>query len=251
MPREMSSVLIRSCNSLVLDKVSASIEYRKGRNTTSSSCLHWRCRERPQASRCAASDRTEGQKAVDRHSEDDEGLTKKLVFRNTSRNYCTGTYRSITTVPRLSLAARSFKAYFTRVTCRQITLANDAIQLLSCSCRHSANGTGIFDVTGWLYTKQTIALLLPVTLVNLVTIIRLVVSMRSGDPILCTTDPTDPRSLLVSMGKLQEGKVRIALEEDNSVLWRASDGHASRWSRGRDESPDHECLTRLHLVPRC
>ena len=116
----------------------------------------------------------------------------------------------------------------------QTTIADDTIRSLLRSCQRSANGTGIFDVTGWLYTKQTIALLLPATLVNLVTIILLVVTMRTGDPILYTTDPTNPRSLLVSMGKLQEGKVRIALEEDNPVWWRVMDmlrdGRTAVWT---------------------
>ena len=124
----------------------------------------------------------------------------------------------------------------------QTTIANDTIRSLLRSCQRSANGTGIFDVTGWLYTTQTIALLVPATLVNLVTIILLVVTMRIGNPILYTTDPTNPRSLLVSMGKLQEGKVEIALEEDNSVWWRVMDmfrdGRTAVWKwMGRPRLP--------------
>jgi hypothetical protein len=105
------------------------------------------------------------------------------------------------------------------------------------SCRRIVTGLGLYKVTGWHYDTKTIAFLLPTTAINLASLILLVVAMYMGRPVLYSTDPTDPNSLLLATTELRRGNTKVKIELSSGQqhsFWKASGSYS-----------DHaQCLTR-------
>ena len=74
------------------------------------------------------------------------------------------------------------------------------------SCIRTVNGTMSAEVTGWVARPVHIAFLMPMTILNLASLIVMSISMvrvkRSGHE----SDPTDPRSLVLAESHLDESE---------------------------------------------
>ena len=93
------------------------------------------------------------------------------------------------------------------------------------SCMRTVNGSVLYEVTGWHYDYKTIAFLLPTTLINLSSLILLLVAMYMGEKVLYSTDPTDPKSLLLSGPELRRGNTTVKIELASGKergFWKAS-----------------------------
>jgi len=69
------------------------------------------------------------------------------------------------------------------------------------SCRHPVKGSLDIDKFGWTSTRNNGAYLVPITLINLTTLVILVAAMRVGDKgkkLLPRFDPTDAEDLILS-----------------------------------------------------
>jgi len=92
------------------------------------------------------------------------------------------------------------------------------------SCMRTVNGHAYLDVFGWNSTSHNGGYLIPLTLVNLTTLVILVVAMCTGDStknLLPRFDPTDPESLILSHDA-SGGHLRAATTEPtNPTPWGA------------------------------
>ena len=66
------------------------------------------------------------------------------------------------------------------------------------SCDRTVNGTLSYETLGWSVKFENIWLLLPMTIINLVSFLFLLTSMSIGGPGDNAVDPTDPRQLIYS-----------------------------------------------------
>lgn len=87
------------------------------------------------------------------------------------------------------------------------------------TCRRGVNGTADLERFGWS-ENQNIAYLLPITLVNLTTLVVLVIAMRTGTNLLPRFDPTDPESLLLSHDASGLQLTTVKSQPTNRIPWR-------------------------------
>ena len=66
------------------------------------------------------------------------------------------------------------------------------------SCDRTVNGTLSYETIGWSVKFENIWLLLPMTIINLVSFLLLLTSMSIGELGDNKVDPTDPRQLIYS-----------------------------------------------------
>ena len=81
-----------------------------------------------------------------------------------------------------------------------------SIQLLDtppASCIRTVNGTMTAEVTGWVAKPVHIAFLMPMTILNLASLILALVNAKRSRH---ECDPTDPRSLVLAESRLNEGE---------------------------------------------
>ena len=76
----------------------------------------------------------------------------------------------------------------------------------SSSCFHTVNGTMSAEVTGWVARPIHIAFLMPMTILNLASLILALVSIVKAKRSSHECDPTDPRSLILAESRLNEGE---------------------------------------------
>jgi len=68
------------------------------------------------------------------------------------------------------------------------------------SCNRDVTGNVTYTVTGWSVNHRNIYFLLPMTFINLATLILVIIATYLGDKILYEFDPTDARSLVFASG---------------------------------------------------
>lgn len=88
------------------------------------------------------------------------------------------------------------------------------------SCQRQVNGSADLEKFGWSSSSHNAAYLLPVTLINLTTLVILVVAMRTGTKLLPRFDPTDPESLILSHDASGIQLLTVTSQPTNPIPWR-------------------------------
>jgi hypothetical protein len=72
------------------------------------------------------------------------------------------------------------------------------------ACNHTVNGTWSAEVTGWVAKPVHIGFLMPMTILNLASLIIVLISKARAKRDCDEFDPTDPRSLVSAESSLDE-----------------------------------------------
>ena len=89
------------------------------------------------------------------------------------------------------------------------------------SCLRNVTGTATYRVIGWFDTKTvTVARLLPMTIINLTTLIVLLTAMFMGEKLLYEKNPTGPQSLLLAPTEVLQDGTKIKVEVSRSTVRR-------------------------------
>jgi hypothetical protein len=97
------------------------------------------------------------------------------------------------------------------------THVNDSTPQL---CLRNITGSADLQKFGWSSSGHNAAYLIPITLVNLTTVIILIVAMRTGTSILPRFDPTDPESLILSHDESGIQLSTVRTQPANLIPWR-------------------------------
>lgn len=109
------------------------------------------------------------------------------------------------------------------------------------TCMRPVSGSATFQVFGWFVTRKTAAFLVPMTLVNLTSLVMiLIVVMRVAaerDRYLTRFDPTDPTSLILlhdESGRLLQSAFTDQGPWDTQVVFgRNEDGIYGIWPKNK------------------
>lgn len=90
------------------------------------------------------------------------------------------------------------------------------------SCMRTVNGSADLQVFGWSANSQTGVYLLPITIINLTTLVILVIAMCTDDKgtkLLPRFDPTDPESLILSHDESGRLLRAVTVEPNGHAAW--------------------------------